>query len=59
MAVNVWQLVGDIYEDQHYRYMQGGSKENYGYNLRVWTRNNATPTYFGPSVGFRYVRELE
>jgi sulfatase modifying factor 1 len=59
MAGNVWQWVGDIYEDQHYRYMRGGSKENYGYNLRVWTRNSASPTYFSPSVGFRCARDTE
>jgi formylglycine-generating enzyme required for sulfatase activity len=57
MAGNVWQWTGDVYEDQHYRYMRGGSKENYGYNLRVWTRNSAGPTYYSPSVGFRCARD--
>lgn len=57
MAGNVWQWTGDIYENQHYRYMRGGSKENYEYNLRVWTRNSAGPTYFSPSVGFRCARD--
>ena len=57
MAGNVWQWTGDVYEDQHYRYMRGGSKENYAYNLRVWTRNSAHPSYFSPNVGFRCVRE--
>jgi formylglycine-generating enzyme required for sulfatase activity len=56
MAGNVWQWTGDVYEDQHYRYMRGGSKENYAYNLRVWTRNSASPTYFSPNVGFRCAR---
>jgi len=56
MAGNVWQWTGNVYKDQHYRYMRGGSKENYGYNLRVWTRNNAGPTYYSPSVGFRCAR---
>ena len=28
----------------------------YDYNLRVWTRNNATPTYYSPGVGFRCAR---
>ncbi len=57
MAGNVWQWMGDVYEDQHYRYMRGGSKADYGYNLRIWTRNNAAPQYFSPSVGFRCVRD--
>ncbi len=57
MAGNVWQWTGDDYEDQHYRYLRGGSKENYEYNLRVWTRNSAGPEYFSPNVGFRCVRE--
>jgi formylglycine-generating enzyme required for sulfatase activity len=56
MAGNVWQWTGDVYEDQHYRYMRGGSKMDYGYNLRVWTRNSAAPYYYSPSVGFRCVR---
>jgi len=56
MAGNVWQWTGNVYEDQHYRYMRGGSKENYAYNLRVWTRNSASPTYFSPNVGFRCAR---
>jgi len=57
MAGNVWQWSGDVYEDQHYRYMRGGSKDNYAYNLRVWTRNSAGPDYFSPGVGFRCLRE--
>lgn len=56
MAGNVWQWTGDVYDNQHYRYMRGGSKENYGYNLRVWTRNSAGPSYYSPSVGFRCAR---
>ena len=56
MAGNVWQWSGDIYDDTHLRYMRGGSKENYEYNLRTWTRNNAGPEYFSPNVGFRCVR---
>ncbi len=57
MAGNVWQWTGNVYEDQHYRYLRGGSKENYEYNLRVWTRNSAGPEYASPNVGFRCVRD--
>jgi len=57
MAGNVWQWTGDVYEDQHYRYMRGGSKDTYGYNLRVWTRNSAGPEYYSPAVGFRCAQD--
>jgi len=57
MAGNVWQWTGDIYEGMHYRFMRGGSKDTYEMDLRVWVRNNATPEYFSPGVGFRCVRE--
>jgi formylglycine-generating enzyme required for sulfatase activity len=53
MSGNVWQWMGDVYEGQHYRYMRGGSKDTYDMDLRIWVRNNATPTYFSPGVGFR------
>ena len=33
MAGNVWQWVSDITEGTHDRYLLGGSKDNYGYNL--------------------------
>lgn len=56
MAGNVWQWTGDVYEGMHYRFMRGGSKDVYDMDLRIWVRNNATPTYFSPGVGFRCVR---
>lgn len=58
MAGNVWQWTGDVYEKQHYRYLRGGSKDTYAYNLRVWTRNSAGPEYYSPAVGFRCAREV-
>jgi formylglycine-generating enzyme required for sulfatase activity len=56
MAGNVWQWTGNIYEGMHYRFMRGGSKDTYDMDLRLWVRNNATPTYFSPGVGFRCTR---
>lgn len=56
MAGNVWQWTGNVYEGQSYRYLRGGSKDTYDMDLRIWVRNNATPTYFSPGVGFRCVR---
>ena len=56
MAGNVWQWTGNVYEGMHYRFMRGGSKDTYEMDLRVWVRNNATPTYTSPGVGFRCVR---
>lgn len=57
MAGNVWQWTADVYEGQHYRYLRGGSKDVYENDLRVWVRNNATPTYTSPGAGFRCRRE--
>ena len=59
MSGNVWQWTGDVYEGQHYRYMRGGSKDTYDMDLRIWVKNNATPTYYSPAVGFRCVRDGE
>jgi len=53
IAGNVWQWTGDVYEGMHYRFMRGGSKDTYDMDLRIWVRNNATPTYYSPGVGFR------
>ena len=58
MAGNVWQWTGDVYEGQHYRYLRGGSKDTYEMDLRLWVRNNATPTYVSPGVGFRCARDV-
>lgn len=58
MAGNVWQWTGDIYEGMHYRFMRGGSKDTYDMDLRLWVRNNATPTFYSPGVGFRCAREI-
>lgn len=53
---NVWQWTGNVYPGMHYRFLRGGSKDTYEMDLRAWVRNNATPTYFSPGVGFRCVR---
>lgn len=58
MAGNVWQWVGNIYEGMHYRMLRGGSKDTYEMDLRTWVRNNATPTYYSPGVGFRCARDV-
>ena len=56
MAGNVWQWTADVYAGEHNRYLRGGSKASYDYDLRVWTRNNARPDYYDVDVGFRCVR---
>jgi len=57
MAGNVWQWTGDVYEGQHCRSLRGGSKDTYDIDLRILVRNNATPTYYSPGVGFRCTRD--
>ena len=59
MAGNVWQWTGNLTEGTHDRYMRGGSKGNYEYNLRAWTRNSARPDYYSPSVGLRCLRDVK
>ncbi len=57
MAGNVWQWTADDYEKTHLRYLRGGSRSDYAYDLRVWTRNSAGPDYYSPSIGFRCARD--
>lgn len=59
MAGNVAEWTANVYEGTHYRYLRGGSKADYDYDLRVWSRNSAGPDYASPNVGFRVVREPE
>jgi len=56
MAGNVAEWTADVYAGTHLRYLRGGSKADYEYDLRVWTRRCAAPDYAGPNVGFRCVR---
>lgn len=56
MAGNVWEWTNNVYEQQHYRYLRGGSKDVYENYLRVWVRNSSIPTYNSPGFGFRCVR---
>lgn len=56
MAGNVWEWTSNVYEEQHYRYLRGGSKDVYENYLRIWVRNSSTPVHISPSFGFRCVR---
>ncbi|RLD74772.1 MAG: hypothetical protein DRJ10_16485 [Bacteroidetes bacterium] len=59
MGGNVWQWTGDDYADVHYRYMKGGSFNNYEYNLFVWARNSAGPDFYNINIGFRCARDVK
>jgi formylglycine-generating enzyme required for sulfatase activity len=59
MAGNVWQWVGDDYPDVHYRYLRGGSRTNYEYNLFVWARNSAGPDFYSMYIGFRCASDVQ
>jgi formylglycine-generating enzyme required for sulfatase activity len=56
MAGNVWEWTSNVYDEQHYRYLRGGSKDVYENYLRIWVRNSATPIFTSPGFGFRCVR---
>jgi formylglycine-generating enzyme required for sulfatase activity len=57
MAGNVWEWTGDIHEGTHNRSLRGGSHTNYGFDLRIWSHNNADPRHVSPSAGFRCVTD--
>ncbi|MBL1207357.1 MAG: formylglycine-generating enzyme family protein [Calditrichaeota bacterium] len=59
MAGNVWQWCGDDYPDLHYRYIRGGSRTNYEYNLFIWARNSAGPEFYSMYIGFRCARDVQ
>ena len=56
MCGNVWEWCANDYPFIHYRYMRGGSYNDYPPYSTTWWRNNAEPWFSSPSVGFRCVR---
>ena len=56
MAGNVWQWSGDVFPNTHYRWMRGGSKSNYDFELRVYNKNSAGPDFHEIDLGFRCAR---
>ncbi len=58
MSGNVWHWLGTVYPDMHYRWMRGGSFENYDFDTRIWATNNAEPQHGGLNVGFRCARDV-
>jgi len=59
MGGNVWQWTGDDYPKVHYRYMRGGSFNNYEYNIFVWARNSAGPDFYDINIGFRCAKDVK
>jgi len=57
LSGNVWQWMADVTAGMHDRFLRGGSKDSYEMDLRIWVRNSAVPTYYGPAVGFRCVKK--
>jgi len=59
MSGNVWQWCGDDYPNIHYRYMRGGSRTNYEYDLFIWAKNSAAPDFYSMYIGFRCARDVQ
>ncbi len=59
MAGNVWEWTGDDYKNMHYRWLRGGSRNNYEINLFTWRRNSSEPQYISMYFGFRCARDIK